>query len=192
MKPHRTTLVLSVIALGLNANATNAQPLSHGGNTLMAIAAQSYLTVIDMLESTGYRVVDMKSTLLGRLKVRARNRQHMRELVISRSTGEVMSDRIIRVYAVDGDGESSQLRIGAKSTNSSTPNTNQSTSSLSVSGSSGSSSGSTSASATASAGGESGASASVTAKPSKTTSNGAGVGAKASVADKSVSIKIGD
>lgn len=69
--------------------------------SVVAVSAQSYLDVIAMLEDTGYRVTGMKSTLLGRLKIRAQNREHMREIVVSRSTGEIKSDRIIKMFAAE-------------------------------------------------------------------------------------------
>lgn len=86
-----------------------------GPAPMMIVAAESYLDVIQMLEDTGYNVTGMKSTLLGRLKIRAQNKQHLREIVVSRSTGEIKSDRILKVFG-GGEGGSSLARNSAGKT----------------------------------------------------------------------------
>lgn len=65
---------------------------------------QSYLDVIVQLEANGYTLDSVEKTLLGRMKITAHNRVHVRELVVSRSTGEVMRDTVVRIFA-DADGE---------------------------------------------------------------------------------------
>ena len=89
-------------ALALDARAMPA---------MFVLAAQSYVDVIEMLESAGYRVNGMKTTFLGRVKIQAQNRQHLREVVVSRSTGEIKSDRIIRTFREEG-GETASRRNG--------------------------------------------------------------------------------
>lgn len=98
---HLTILVAAgFCTFALPASATTV----FGLPVVAGIAAQNYTMVIAMLEDTGYRVTSMKSTLLGRLKIRAQNREHVREVVVSRSTGEIMSDRIVKVFN-DPDGD---------------------------------------------------------------------------------------
>lgn len=69
-------------------------------------SAQGYVAVLAALEEKGYEVIDMKSTFLGRHKIRAKNREHIREVVVSRSTGEIKSDMIVTVFAEDGSARS--------------------------------------------------------------------------------------
>lgn len=88
-----------LVAAGFCTFAAPASATSLNGFPVVAgFAAQNYTLVIAMLEDTGYRVTSMKSTLLGRLKIRAQNREHIREVVVSRSTGEIKSDRIVKVF----------------------------------------------------------------------------------------------
>jgi nucleoside diphosphate kinase len=98
---------LVVGSTGLPALAQSADAAPDGS---YQIAQQSYADVIVALENTGYRVVDMRSTFLGRLRIRAQNREHMREVIVSRSTGEIMSDQIIKVFATRGDGSPAATR----------------------------------------------------------------------------------
>lgn len=85
--------------VGFLAAAQPAAAVSPFGSTYVAgIAAQTYRDVVSILELSGYKVTSMKSTLLGRVKIRAQNRKHVREVVVSRSTGEVKSDRIIHTF----------------------------------------------------------------------------------------------
>lgn len=101
----RTLLSAAAMALVLTGPSGPAHAASTGAAPgVIVIASQSYLEVIAMLEDAGYKVTGMKSTLLGRLKIRAQNDEHLREVVVSRSTGEIKSDRILRVFA-DKDGE---------------------------------------------------------------------------------------
>ncbi|MBY6152688.1 hypothetical protein KUV47_05635 [Vannielia litorea] len=62
------------------------------------LARQSYTDVIANLEGDGYRVVKMTSTMLGRVKIIAQNKVHLREIVVSRSTGEIKHDVILKVF----------------------------------------------------------------------------------------------
>ncbi len=72
-----------------------------------AAAQQSgYTQVIFNLEHDGYRVVEMTTTLLGRMRIVARNKIHLREIVVSRATGEIKSDLILQVFAVAEGGAS--------------------------------------------------------------------------------------
>jgi hypothetical protein len=60
---------------------------------------QTYLDVMANLEAAGYTVVETKTTFLGRVQITARNAAHLREVVVSRATGEVKSDVILETFA---------------------------------------------------------------------------------------------
>ena len=62
-----------------------------------------YTQVIFNLEDDGYRVMQLSSTLLGRVKILARNSIHLREIVVSRATGEIKSDIILEVFRMAGN-----------------------------------------------------------------------------------------
>jgi hypothetical protein len=83
-------------AASATASATASAALSGSFNVAQI---QTYLDVVAQLEQRGYSVIAIERTLLGRMKVRARNEAHLRELVVSRHTGEVMHDIIVQVYA---------------------------------------------------------------------------------------------
>jgi hypothetical protein len=76
------------------------------------VAQQTYLDVMANLESAGYTIVETKRTLLGRVKILAENSVHLREVVVSRATGEVKRDEVIRIFAeagIHGEGQSGSL-----------------------------------------------------------------------------------
>lgn len=57
-----------------------------------------YLAVLRQLDSAGYEIVEVSVTILNRLKIRARNRQHLREIVVSRASGAVLRDIVLETY----------------------------------------------------------------------------------------------
>ncbi len=57
-----------------------------------------YLNVIDSLERNGYRILLVEKTWLNRMLIRAQSRRHLREVVVSRSNGEVLRDVILESY----------------------------------------------------------------------------------------------
>lgn len=87
-------------AILLSAIATAALP------TPAAAQQAGYTQVIFNLENDGYRVVEMTTTLLGRVRIVARNKIHLREIVVSRATGEIKSDIILQIFAVADGGAS--------------------------------------------------------------------------------------
>ena len=50
--------------------------------------------VISRLESEGFAVAGIKRTWLGRIVITARNRQNLREVVLNRTSGEVLRDSL--------------------------------------------------------------------------------------------------
>ncbi len=105
-----------IAALPANAPAATAKAQAEGGAQAIATMdnftvaqVQSYLDVIAQLEANGYTLSSVERTLLGRMKITAQNRVHVRELVVSRSTGEVMRDTVVRLLVTEeGAGEGSE------------------------------------------------------------------------------------
>jgi len=105
----RTALLAASIAMPIQASAD--QLISANSNTLLQgslmVAQLTYIDVIANLENSGYRIIDMRSTFLGRIKLRADNSIHQREVVVSRSTGEILSDVIVIVYGARNEATAS-------------------------------------------------------------------------------------
>lgn len=96
---------VSAMALGLGLFAALPAVAGHGAirpapppPEQLYQARQDYTDVVRMLERNGYLIVKMTSTMLGRVKITASNRAHLREVVVSRSTGEIKHDVILQVY----------------------------------------------------------------------------------------------
>lgn len=98
----------AICATALVAGSVQAQDVAdlRGGDGV--VQARSYGDVVAALEAGGYRVDDISRTFLGRVRIVASNRHHRREVIISRSTGEIMSDMIVDVFPESGTGQSSQ------------------------------------------------------------------------------------
>jgi hypothetical protein len=80
------------------AQSADVSANANAGLTLVA-QQQTYLDVMANLEAAGYTVVETKTTFLGRVQITARNAAHLREIVVSRATGEVKSDVILETFA---------------------------------------------------------------------------------------------
>lgn len=57
-----------------------------------------HLDVIRTLEASGYTILSVRETLLNRIRIQARNEIHLREIVISRSTGNILRDVALETY----------------------------------------------------------------------------------------------
>lgn len=106
-KQNAFAIAITGLALGISGQAALAQNASvaaqsdtsfTAGETVVA-QTQTYIDVMAQLEASGYEVINVSRTWLGRVKIEARNQIHMREVVVSSSTGEVMSDVVVAVYA---------------------------------------------------------------------------------------------
>lgn len=86
------------------------------GHLLMA-ASQAHLAVIQMLKENGYTVVSVKRTFLGRAKVTVSNNLHTREIIVSRSTGEVMHERTVSGQTQSAKSRASEGTGNGKSNN---------------------------------------------------------------------------
>jgi hypothetical protein len=102
----RTGTFFVAASVALTATSVSANETNGNLNVGAIIAQQTYIDVVGMLETSGYRVLDMKSTFLGRVRIRAKNHEHVREVVVSRSTGEIKSDQIIQVFGEGTDVKS--------------------------------------------------------------------------------------
>ncbi|MFY0632828.1 MAG: hypothetical protein JXQ91_03390 [Vannielia sp.] len=122
---HRNTFRIVTMAAGaalvLGAVSAEAASASRSGaraapQDQVILARQRYTDVIATLEGDGYRVVKMSSTMLGRVKIVAQNRVHLREIVVSRSTGEIKHDVILKVFKLR-EGSAQVKRSTKKSVN---------------------------------------------------------------------------
>lgn len=68
------------------------------GLHLMDVGRINYVQVIDALTVNGYQIVSVTDTMLNRVKIRARNASHLREIVVSRATGQVLRDALVESY----------------------------------------------------------------------------------------------
>ncbi|UWQ96799.1 hypothetical protein K3728_06125 [Rhodobacteraceae bacterium M385] len=57
-----------------------------------------YLTVLERLEEAGYTIENVTTTWLQRLRIRAVNSMHRREIVVSPTNGLILRDAIIEVF----------------------------------------------------------------------------------------------
>jgi len=64
------------------------------GNMLM-VQARTETQVIAALELQGYEILDTRRSLLGRIIITAQNGAHVREVVMRRLTGQILSDLIL-------------------------------------------------------------------------------------------------
>lgn len=99
----RHTAALAIVLAACPASMAMAQSadVSANANAGLTLVAQhqTYLDVMANLEAAGYSVVETKTTFLGRVQITARNAAHLREVVVSRATGEVKSDVIVETFA---------------------------------------------------------------------------------------------
>ncbi len=105
MTTRKSAKFTAIFAATVVAGAFGVAPVEAGRSGVKSapegaviLARQSYTDVIANLEGDGYRVVKMTSTMLGRVKIIAQNKVHLREIVVSRSTGEIKHDVILKVF----------------------------------------------------------------------------------------------
>lgn len=56
------------------------------------------LSVIDALDANGYRIVSVNTTLLNRIRIQAQNEWHLREIVMSQASGQILRDAILEEF----------------------------------------------------------------------------------------------
>ncbi|MCR8726659.1 hypothetical protein [Frigidibacter sp. ROC022] len=69
----------------------------------------NFAEIVDALDREGYEVVKVEQTLLNRVLIRARNSYHLREIVVSRASGQILRDRIIETFEQPQKPASSSL-----------------------------------------------------------------------------------
>ncbi|WP_341368667.1 hypothetical protein [Yoonia sp. BS5-3] len=75
---------------------------------------RDYTDVIGGLQATNYDIEDVSTTLLGRTMIVANNGLHRREIVVSRATGEILSDVLLDM-PIDDDAAALQAAMAAGS-----------------------------------------------------------------------------
>ena len=106
----KTSIIALSIAL-LTASGSFAQQVSAGAEAASAVEMQGQIgemlfaqarteaQVIAALELQGYEISDTRRSLLGRVIITAQNDIHVREIVMSRATGEILSDQVVDLMA---------------------------------------------------------------------------------------------
>jgi hypothetical protein len=94
----RAVVVLAGLCVGLSPAASQAQGTEAPSIIIEELPEFRYLDVIKALDDAGYRIMSVSSTLLNRVRIRAQNDQHLREVIVSRSTGTVLRDALLETY----------------------------------------------------------------------------------------------
>jgi hypothetical protein len=92
-------LALALAATGDPAWAQGPRP---GDVTITVdeLPENRYIDVVQMLDQSGYRIISINRTFLNRIRIRAESAEHLREIIFSPSSGEIMRDVIIETYMV--------------------------------------------------------------------------------------------
>ncbi|MBQ2259813.1 MAG: hypothetical protein II336_00420 [Loktanella sp.] len=107
------TCLIAFVALTLSSQNLAAQdqntiPLSQLDALVLDQDPQArYVRVIQTLDQNGYEIVDLRNTLLNRALIRARNQRHLREIVVSRASGQVLRDVVIEEFTAPPSDEPS-------------------------------------------------------------------------------------
>ncbi len=101
-----TLMAAPALANGGNANASVTTSQARASGSFEVAQNRTYLDVVASLEAEGYEITDVGKTWLGRIKIVATSKANLREVIVSRTTGEILSDVIVDVYAkADGKGD---------------------------------------------------------------------------------------
>lgn len=96
-------LVFVVLAPGasgsVRADTLSGVPLEEIHNGLDIHGHTGFLTIITALSHAGYEIVSTDVTLLNRVRIRARNNSHLREIVVSRASGRVLRDVVVQTFS---------------------------------------------------------------------------------------------
>ena len=107
--------VLSCLALIAPSGAALAQSAGSGVTEAeLAVAENGFaLQLVTSLQESGYTIVEVRKSLLGRVRVIAENDRHRREIVVSRTTGEIRRDALINANGLGPALERGGTRPGA-------------------------------------------------------------------------------
>lgn len=110
---HALTLILA-----LSLPITGHAQTSTTDGTYQLAQNRTADDVVAALEYEGYLIDRVARTLLGRVQITATNELHQRRIVVSRHTGEILSDAIVTVFeaAQDSDPNKSRLNISGSVT----------------------------------------------------------------------------
>ncbi len=128
-KLHILSLIITAASAPTLAAAQNAD-LSGLGDSYQLAQNRDYTDVVNGLTATNYEIEGVSTTLLGRTRIMANNGQHRREVIVSRSTGEILSDVLLDLPA-DPQAVARQSALAAASE----PKTNGTGSSVEFGGS---------------------------------------------------------
>lgn len=96
-----SALAVSMASPSFAQSSGQAQSVSEGS---IVVASLEYQNVISNLQSEGYKIIKVSRTLLGRIRIVARNGDHTREVVVSRTTGEIKRDVVRAIAGSGGSG----------------------------------------------------------------------------------------
>ncbi len=63
----------------------------------------AFVLLVRLLQQRGYAIESVTTTMLGRVRIVAVNALHRRELVVSRASGQVLRDALVKVFRDDPD-----------------------------------------------------------------------------------------
>ncbi|WP_162617530.1 hypothetical protein [Yoonia maritima] len=118
-------LTASIPTMGIAQNAN----LGGLENSYEITQNHDYHDVVNGLVVTNYEIEDVSITTLGRTRIMANNGVHRREVIVSRTTGEVLSDLILDL-PVSRQDAARQAAMAAASE----PQTNQNRLGIDISG----------------------------------------------------------
>lgn len=89
-------IISALAALAMISTPLQAQDSRAAAQDGFSVAqgARTYADVVGELQDSGYIVDAVTQTFLGRIRITARNAVQIREIIMSRSTGEIMSDSV--------------------------------------------------------------------------------------------------
>lgn len=86
--------LMSATLLVAPVYAQSAAVTGQSQATLELAQARNSADVVAQLEAQGYIITAMRQTLLGRIQIEARTDTTEREIIMSRATGEILSDQV--------------------------------------------------------------------------------------------------
>ena len=96
---HRRALALSAAIVLTMTTAAVAQSKSAGSSGTQTATVEfsetSYQRTLQKLKREGFKIISIKKSFLGRIRILALKNNNLREIIISRSTGEIKRDAII-------------------------------------------------------------------------------------------------
>lgn len=93
------TLAFVLASSGIaRADPAPGLPLEEIHDGLDTHGHTEFLTIITALSRVGYEIVSTDVTLLNRVRIRAENDNHLREIVVSRASGRVLRDVVVQTY----------------------------------------------------------------------------------------------